>query len=109
VLKAEASLRVIQLQRRHAEVEDDAVDRATDFHGRSVELRKIGVLKHHGDVRRHRFPGKPLERVGVSVEAEQHSPWSKAFDEGPCIAAAAEGGVDERQPGLWLKAGYCFL
>jgi hypothetical protein len=67
------------------------------------------VLQHHADVRRHRFPSKSLQRRGVSVETEKHSPWPKPFDQGSCIAAAAEGGVDERQPGLWLKAGYDFL
>jgi hypothetical protein len=67
------------------------------------------VLQRHGDVRRHRFPGKSLEGIGVSVDTEEHAPWSNPFDQSARMAATPEGGIDERLPGDWLKARYDFL
>jgi hypothetical protein len=57
----------------------------------------------------HRFPGELVDGACVSVETEQDAPRSKPFDQGAGIATTAEGGVDERLPGGWLKAGYDVL
>jgi hypothetical protein len=67
------------------------------------------VLQHQRDVRRHRFPGESLEGGGVAIDAEQHAARPQALDQRPRVATAAEGGVDERLPGGWLKARYDVL
>src|SRR5712691_462434 len=108
-LEAETPLRVIELHGGKTEVEDDAVWWAADPLGRPIELREVGVLQHHGDVRRHRFPAKALEGVGIAIEAEQHATRPQALDKRPCISPTAQRGVDERLPGSWLKARYDFL
>src|SRR5467141_399306 len=72
-LEAETPLRVIELHGRKTEVEDDAIWWAADPLGRPIELREVGVLQDHGDVRRHRFLGEALKRGGVTIEAEQYA------------------------------------
>ena len=77
--------------------------------GRPIELREVGVLQHHGDVRRHRLPAESLEGGGIAIEAEQHAARPQALDQRPCVSPTVERGVDERLPGSWLKARYDVL
>src|SRR5205823_11804101 len=107
--ETETPLGVVELQRGEAEVENDPVDRTSDPLGYGSELSEVGVLQHHGDVGRHRFPGEPLEGGGVAIEAEQHAARPQALDQRPRIATTTERGVDERLPRGWLKARYDVL
>ena len=107
--KAEASLRVIELDRREAEVEERAVQVIEAALARHDVANREVASNKHGSVPE---PGKDsprfVERAGIDVEADETAGRSGPLEDGLGVASRSDRAVEEAASFAGTKLGENF-
>jgi hypothetical protein len=104
--EAEAPLVVGQLDRREAEIEDDAVDRSeSTLAGQFVQNREIASSEDCAIAETRKLTRGDCECCGIAVESEEPSVWRGRVEDRCGMAAGADGSVEIATSSTRIKLG----
>jgi hypothetical protein len=99
VTEREPSLRLIELERRQPEIEQDAIEWCNpSVSGNDAEIGKVGVDRDKALA--DAWVLSQLERAvncgGIGIEGENDPVWRRRIEQRPAMTAASEGTVQVR-------------
>ena len=107
--KAEASLRVGELDRREAEIEEDAVERnEAVLAGQLVEKREAAADEDRPIAESRKDAVGFGERCGVDVEPEETAGRRGAIEDGLSVASPTDRAIEEAATFAGIKLGEYF-
>ena len=104
VSEGEPSLRLIDLERRQPEIEQDAIERRdSSLSGNNSEISEVGVDRDEalGDARILLQSKCAVDRGRIGVESDNDSVWRRCIEQCPGMTATTEGGV--QVPAAWSR------
>ena len=105
-MEAEATGLVGELDRREAEVEEDAVDAdEVVLAGQVVEKREVGVDECGAITEARQLPSRDRKSRRVAVEPEKPAIRRGPVEEGGCVSPTADRAVEEAATFAWSKLG----
>ena len=107
--KAEATGVVGELDRREAQIEEDAIDAdEVVLAGRRGEIREVGVDEYGAIAEARQLPSRDRQSRRVDVEPEKPAIRRGAVEEGGCVASPAHRAVEEAATFMGSKLGEYF-
>lgn len=107
--KAEATGVVGELDRREAEIEEDAIDAdEVVLAGHCGEIREIGVDEYGAIAEARQLPSRDRQSRRVDVEPEKPAIRRGAVEEAGCVASPADRAVEEAATFMGSKLGEYF-
>ena len=108
-MKAEATGRVGELDRREAEIEEDAIDAGeVVLAGHVGEIREVGVDEYGAIAEARQLPSRDRQSRRVDVEPEKPAIRRGAVEESGGVASPADRAVEEAATFMGSKLGEYF-